>query len=129
MEGAAGGAGRVGAEDLKGSSHTPSLRMAARLAPLLPQIWHKGGAGPRKPATILPLPPGGSYQVPAPGEEGAEGEGLDDDKQLNLPKTCQGQKGRASLKPLPTPEGTGEDRSLEEHRDSVQVGVTSPLNT
>lgn len=29
----------------RGSSQIPSLRMAARLAPLLPQIWHQGSAG------------------------------------------------------------------------------------
>lgn len=39
------------------------------------------------------------------------------------------KKGRASLKPLPKLEGTGEDRSSEDHMDSMQAGMTSPLKT
>lgn len=80
------------------------------------------------PPTPAPPPQRGRSQVPAPVEERVEGKGPHDD-QLNLPKTSRGQKGRASLKPLPELEGPGEDRSWEEHMDSMHAGVTSPLKT
>lgn len=88
-----------------------------------------------EPATVLhaptpaPPPQWGRSQVPSPVEERVEGKGPHDDQQLNLPKTSRGQKGRASLKPLPELEGTGEDRSWEEHMDSMHAGVTSSLKT
>lgn len=138
---------RYGRGSTRGSSPIPSSGWLPTLPLSCPRSGTRAVLGPEEPrqgswplcptavgepATVLrpaSCRPRGQKPVPAPVEERAEGKGLHDDQQLNLPKTSWGQKGRASLKPVPEVEGTGEGRSWEEHMDSMHAGVTSRLKT